>query len=170
MTRYSPPGRLRPDHVVSNFRCGRQPLDEWLKRYALMNQRAGMANTFAVTEAGSQEVVGFFALATGGVTHQSAPERITTGIPNHPVPVIILARLAIHEDHQSHGLGRALLADALKRVASASDEIGCRALLVHAKDDEARAFYLAQAEFEPSPVDRLQLFLLLKDVRKALGV
>ncbi len=115
------------------------------------------------------EVVGYYSLATGGVDRQDAPPRVTKGTPNHPVPVIILARLAVHADHQGRNLGRHLLRDALLRVANAAEEIGVRALLIHAKDDDARDFYLAQAEFEPSPVDPLQLFLLMKDLRKALA-
>jgi GNAT superfamily N-acetyltransferase len=90
-------------------------------------------------------------------------------VARHPIPVIVLTRLAIHEDYQGNGLGRGLLRDALIRVANAAEEIGVRALLLHAKDDEARDFYLRQVrEFEPSPVDPLQLFLLLKDLRLAL--
>lgn len=169
MSRYLEPCRLSAEHVVANFRCGRQALDDWLKRFAMTNQRAGMTTTFVSTLDDANEVVGFFSLATGGVAHQDAPARITKGLPNHPVPVIVLARLAVHEDHQGKRIGRNLLRDCLLRVANAAEEIGVRALLVHAKDEEAREFYLAQAEFEPSPVDDLQLFLLMKDLRKSLG-
>lgn len=169
MTSYREPARLTPDHDASRFRCGRQPLDEWLKRYALINQHAGMTTTFVTTVDDSDEVVGFYSLATGGVDHQDAPVRVAKGVPKHPIPVIVLARLAVHEDHQGQQLGRALLRDALVRVSNAADEIGVRALLIHAKDDDARDFYVAQAEFEPSPVDPLQLFLLLKDLRKSVN-
>lgn len=168
MSRYLDPSRLAPEHVVANFRCGRQPLDDWLKRFAMMNQRAGMTTTFVSTVDDTNEVVGFFSLATGGVIHQDAPARVTKGVPNHPIPVIILARLAVHEDHQGKRMGRGLLHDCLLRVVNAAEEVGVRALLVHAKDEAARDFYLAQAEFEPSPVDPLQLFLLMKDLRKSL--
>lgn len=164
------PCRLTADHVVAHFRCGQQPLDDWLKRYALTNQRAGMTTTFVTAVRDTREVVGFFALTTGGIAHQDAPPRVTKGVPNHPIPVIILARLAVHEDYQGRRIGRQLLRDALLRVASASEEIGVRALLVHAKDEEARDFYLSQAEFEPSPLDPLQLFLLMKDLRKSLAI
>lgn len=126
-----------------------------------------MTNTY-VTTCTQSNVVGFYSLATGGVAHQDAPSRVVKGLPKNPVPVIILARLAIHEDHQGNRLGRGLLRDSMIRVANAADEIGVRALLIHAKDEEARDFYLAQAEFEPSPVDPLQLFLLMKDLKKAL--
>lgn len=169
MTTYAEPLRLAPRHDVTGFRCGRQPLDDWLKRYSLINQHSGMTKTFVATADETDQVIGFYSLATGGVEHQEAPQRVTKGVPRHPIPVIILARLAVHEDHQGIGLGRALLRDALVRVANAADEIGIRALLIHAKDDEARYFYLAQAEFEPSPIDPLQLFLLLKDLRKSIS-
>ena len=168
MSVYEEPCRLTGEHRVADFRCGQQPLDDWLKRFALINQRAGMTTTFVTCEEGAEDVVGYYAIATGGVAHADAPERVTKGIPRHPIPVIVLARLAIHEDHQGHGLGRGLLQDVLHRVNNAADEIGVRALLIHAKDEEARAFYLAQAEFEPSPVDPLQLFLLMKDLRKSI--
>lgn len=169
MTSYGEPARLNSDHDVSGFRCGRQPLDDWLKRYSLINQHAGMTTTFVTTVDDTDEVVGFYSLATGGVDHQDVPARVAKGVPKHPIPVMVLARLAVHESHQGYKLGRGLLRDALVRVSNAADEIGIRALLIHAKDDEARDFYLAQAEFEPSPVDHLQLFLLLKDLRKAIS-
>jgi GNAT superfamily N-acetyltransferase len=169
VTTYLEPVRLSPDHDVSGFRCGRQPLDDWLKRYSLINQHAGMTTTFVVTVDGTDEVVGFYSLATGGADHHDAPARVIKGVPRHPIPVIILARLAVHEDHQGQRLGRGLLRDALVRVSNAAEEIGVRALLIHAKDEEAREFYLAQAEFEPSPIDPLQLFLLLKDLRKSVS-
>jgi GNAT superfamily N-acetyltransferase len=144
-------------------------LDDWLKRYSMINQRADMTTTFVATVGNSREVIGFYSVATGGIDHQSLPARITKGEPKHPIPVIVLARLAVHEDHQGMRLGRGLLRDALVRVANAAHEIGVRALLIHAKDDEARDFYLAQAEFEASPVDPLQLYLLMKDVRRSLS-
>lgn len=169
MSAYREPCRLSPQHVVTTFHYGRPPLDDWLKRYALVNQRSGTATTFVTTLGDTGEVVGYYSLATGGVDRQDAPPRVTKGIPNHPVPVIILARLAVHADHHGRNLGRHLLRDALLRVANAAEEIGVRALLIHAKDDDVRDFYLAQAEFEPSPVDPLQLFLLMKDLRKALA-
>jgi GNAT superfamily N-acetyltransferase len=153
--------------VVQGFRCGSRELDEWLARYALVNQRAGMATVFVTTV--GDAVVGYYALSTGGVEHAVAPQRVKRGVARHPIPVVILTRLAVHENYQGRGLGSALLRDALRRVAAAADEIGIRALLVHAKDEEARAFYLDFGEFEPSPTGPLHLFLLLKDLRAALA-
>ena len=167
MSDYNQPCRLRAEHDTSGFRCGSAPLDEWLRKYAYTNQRAGMATTYVSTLGKGDSVVGYYALATGGVARGEVPARTGRGVPNHPIPVIILARLAVDEEHQGKGLGFGLLKDALIRVASAADEIGVRALVVHAKDEEARGFYMAAAEFEPSALDPLQLFLLLKDLRKA---
>ena len=163
---YSVPTKITANHITEYFRCGSQPLDDWLKRFALINQRAGMATTFVTTV--DEEVVGYYALATGGVARESAPSRITKGTANHPIPIILLARLAVHEEHQGKRLGRGLLRDALYRVRNAAEDIGVRAVLIHAKDEEAHDFYMSQAEFEPSPVDPLQLFLLMKDLNQLL--
>lgn len=169
MTAFNEPERLSSRHNTARFRCGRSVMDQWLVKYALGNQTAGMTTTFVTTVGGTEDVAGFYALSTGGVDHAQAPSRVTKGVARHPIPVIVLTRLAIHEDYQGNGLGRGLLRDSLIRVANAAEEIGVRALLIHAKDDDAREFYLRQVrEFEPSPVDPMQLFLLLKDLRIAI--
>jgi GNAT superfamily N-acetyltransferase len=113
-------------------------------------------------------VVGYYALAAGSVEPEQAPERIKKGLARHPVPVILLARLAVDRHEQGKGLGAALLKDALIRAAAAADEIGVRAVLVHAKDEDARAFY-ERFDFEPSPTDPLHLYLLMKDLKKTIG-
>ena len=114
-------------------------------------------------------VAGYYAIAAAGVSPASAPERVTKGVPRHPVPMILLARLAVDVRAQESGLGRALVADAMRRVAAVADQVGVRALLVHAKDQAAREFYLSLASFEQSPTDELHLFLLLKDLRRAIA-
>jgi GNAT superfamily N-acetyltransferase len=159
--------KLNPQDDVDEFSCGQPDLDDWLKRFALVNQRAGMTTVF-VTLCDSR-VMGYYALATGGVERANAPGRVIQGVPAHPIPVVLLARLAVDSSAQKRGLGRQLLRDALIRVAAAADEIGIRALLIHAKDDNARDFYMSQAEFEPSPTDPLHLFLLMKDLKKLLA-
>jgi len=164
---FTTPRKLSALDNVEEFSCGQADLDNWLKRFALINQRSGMTTVF-VTISGDR-VVGYYALATGGVERAEAPERIVHGQPAHPIPVVLLARLAVDSSIQSRGLGRALLRDALIRVVAAADEIGVRALLVHAKDERAREFYMQCAEFEPSPTDPLHLFLLMKDLRKSLA-
>jgi GNAT superfamily N-acetyltransferase len=167
VSRFSKIRKLDPQDNVDDFSCGQPDLDDWLKRFALINQRAGMTTVFVTLS--DNNVVGYYALATGGVERADAPDRVTRGVPAHPVPVVLLARLAVDSTAQKIGLGRALLRDALIRVAAAADEIGIRALLIHAKDDNARDFYMSQAEFEPSPTDPLHLFLLMKDLKKLLA-
>ncbi len=166
MATFEPPRKLTANDPVEGFRCGKPALDEWLARYALTNQTSGMATVFVCTTIDGS-IAGYYALSAGGVAHADASARVSKGVPRHPVPVVVLTRMAVHEDHQGAGLGRSLLRDALIRVATAAELIGVRALLIHAKDDDARAFYLAQAEFEASPTDPLHLFLLLKDLKKA---
>jgi GNAT superfamily N-acetyltransferase len=168
MSSLARPRKLAADDVVSAFDCGQLYLNEWLGRHALTNQRAGMATVFVTTDQETGQVMGYYALATGGVENAAAPTRVTKGVPRHPVPVILLTRLAVDSSAQGRELGRALLLDALARVNAAADEIGVRALLIHAKDEEARSFYMHLAEFEPSPTDLLHLFLLMKGLRKAL--
>jgi GNAT superfamily N-acetyltransferase len=131
-----------------------------------VNQRAGMTSVYVTTTA--DHVAGFYALSAGGVEPKDAPQRITKGVLRHPVPVVVLTRLAVAEKYQGHGLGKLLLSDALLRTNQAADQIGIRALLIHAKDSEDRAFYLRLAEFEESPTDPLHLLLLMKDLRAAL--
>lgn len=158
---------LTAAHDLDPFDCGKPPLDRFLHRHALVNQTAGGARTYVVCR-GESRVVGYFSLAVGAVEHAAAPARVAKGLARHPIPVMILARLAVDSTAQGHGLGAALLKDALLRTAQAADIAGIRALLVHAKDAEARAWY-ARFDFEPSPSDPLHLFLLLKDLRALLG-
>lgn len=167
MSGFSVPRRLEAKDDVDEFSCGQPDLDDWLKRFALINQRAGMTTVFVTLS--DPKVVGYYALATGGVERADAPDRIIKGVPAHPIPVVLLARLAVDSSVQGKGVGRALLRDALIRVETAAEEIGIRALLIHAKDDQAREFYMKNGEFEPSPTDPLHLFLLMKDLRKLLA-
>ncbi len=152
-------------HDTSEFDCGKAELTDWLRRHALANHQAGSARVFVVHR--ENRVVGYYALAAASVEHEEAPERIRRGLARHPIPVILLARLAVDRREQGKGLGAALLKDALIRTARAADEVGARAVLVHAKDDDARAFY-ERFDFEPSPTDPLHLFLLMKDLRKVV--
>jgi GNAT superfamily N-acetyltransferase len=163
---YSTPRKLTSQDDVEDFSCGQSDLDDWLKRFALINQKASMVTVFVTLQ--ENKVMGYYALATGGVERANAPRRVAQGVPAHPIPVVLLARLAVDLSAQGKGLGRALLRDALIRVANAADEVGIRALLIHAKDEQARDFYLRHGEFEQSPTDPLHLFLLMKDLRKSL--
>ena len=131
-----------------------------------MNQNADSARTY-VTRRGSPEVIAYYSLAAGAVEHAAAPQRVSQGLGRYPVPVILLARLAVNKNEQRRGLGKALVKDALKKAAAAAEIIGIRALLVHAKDDEARDWY-RHLGFVSSPTDANHLFLLMKYLRAKL--
>lgn len=163
---YEPVRKLGPEDSVDVFDCDQPALNQFLKRYALVNQKAGSAQTYVSCKSG--KVLGFYSLAVGSVEREDAPHRVVKGLARHPVPVMILARLAVDHAHQRKGLGRALLKDALMRTLQVADIVGIRALIVHAKNEAARRWY-AGWEFEPSPIDPYHLFLLLKDL-KAIAV
>ena len=170
MTEWNRPRPLAASDNLASFNSGSPDLDLWIEKFGLGNHRAGMATVFVSTSPTEpNRVLGFYALATGGVEPSTMPPRVLKGIPKHEVPVIILARLAIDQDVQGRGLGKALMVDAFMRVARLTEDVGIRALLIHAKDDAARAFYLKIAEFEPSPTDPRHLVLLMKDLKKALS-
>ena len=148
--------------TFESFDCGQLALNQFLQRFALVNQKANSAQTYVSCHSGS--IVGFYSLTVGSVEPATAAPRVIKGMPNHPVPVMILARLAVDLKHQGAGLGKALLKDALMRTAQAADIAGIGALLVHAKDESARQWYL-NWNFEPSASDSFHLFLLMKDVK-----
>ncbi len=158
--------KLTAADLVDGFNCGQPALNQFLQRYALVNQKANSAQTYVCCQAGV--VVGFYSLAAGSVDPESAPPRVMKGLAQHPVPVLILARLAVDQNHQGKGLGKALLKDALLRTVQAADIVGIRCLLVHAKDAAARLWYEAW-DFEPSPTDPYHLFLMLKDLKALLA-
>jgi len=162
---YSQPEPLRGKHDLAGFCCGENSLDSWLHRYSRHAEAAGSARVF-VTENGDR-VVGYYALAVGQVEPDDATERLLKGQPaKRPVPVVILARLAVDRDHQSVGVGRSLLQDALLRCASAAESVGIRALVAHANED-ASSFY-DRFGFESSPTDPLHRILLMKDLKAFL--
>lgn len=162
---YEPVRKLAPADSVETFDCGQPALNQFLQRYALVSQKANSAQTYVCCLRG--DVAGFYSLAVGSADPERAPERVMKGLARHPVPVMILARLAVDRDHQSKGLGKALLKDALLRTLQAADIAGVRCLLVHAKDEAARQWYESW-EFEPSPTDPYHLFLMLKDLKALL--
>jgi len=135
-----PPAPLADAHVVDNFVSGVPPLDDWLKRRARANQVAGASRTYVVV-AETGDVVGYYALASGGLAQAEAPGGLRRYMPD-PIPMAILGRLAVHRDHQRRGLGVALLQDAVLRVRQAAMILGIRGILVHAISEEAKTFYL----------------------------
>lgn len=158
---------LTSDHNVGDFSCGTPDFDDWLRNHALQSQRSDGVRVYVLHRDG--RVVAYYALTFGSVAKSAAPSRIGRGIAEYGIPVIILARLAVDEDEKHHGLGTALLRDALLRAEQAAEIGGLRALLIHVYDDAVKPFYEQFDIFEESPTDRLHLFLLMKDLRKELG-
>ena len=160
------PEPLVAAHDCAGFSCGRDALDIWLKRRALSNQASGASRTFAVCE--TARVVAYYALASSAVALKSATGRLRRNMPD-PVPVVVLARLAVDRSRQGQGLGRALMQDAGRRIVHAADSIGIRGVLVQALDESAKAFYEGLG-FDPSPLDPMTLMITLADLRASLVV
>jgi GNAT superfamily N-acetyltransferase len=161
------PAPLAKHHDVADFRCGADELDEWLSNFAWVNHRSGNSRVFVATR-GDQRVVGYYALATAGVEKAEAPERITKGGVPAQIPCLLLARLAVDATEHNRGLGKGLLVDAIRRAVRVSEEVGIRALLIHARDDTARSFYEHLGEFVQSPTHPMHLFLHLKHARSMM--
>ena len=159
--------KLRRDHPVDDFDCGVEPLNEWLIKYALMNQQSDAAQVYLALIDGV--IAGYYALASGSVERDDAPPRVAHGLARHPVPIMLLARLAVSKHHQGQGVGKELMRDAMERTVNAAGIPGIRALVTHAKDETARAFY-ERFDFVPSPTNRFHMFVLLKDIRYTLGI
>jgi predicted N-acetyltransferase YhbS len=153
------PQPLSADHQLNTFNCGETSLDEWLKRRALLNQSNGASRTFVVVDE-SQLVIGYYALAAGAVHHQDATRSVRQNMPD-PIPVMVLARLAVDIRTQGMQLGAGLLRDAVDRSLAVAKNTGVRALLVHALHERAKEFYLYFG-FQASPVHPLTLMLRLK--------
>jgi GNAT superfamily N-acetyltransferase len=170
MSRYHPPVLLAGHHQLAGFRCRSQEQTHWLVEIARQAHGAGTTRVFVVTEVGQSVAVAYYAwcMASVGITDQ--PERLRRGAGRYPQPMALLARLGVDQRHEGEGLGGALLVDVITRVASLSQAIGCRGLLVHAESEQARGFYEHLIpEFERSPTDPLHLVLLLKDIRRTLN-
>ena len=159
--------KLTRVHAVEGFDCGKEPLNRFLVRYALQNQQAGASQTYVGLV--DEEVVGYYTLAFGAVEHAQAPGRIGKGLARHPIPLMVLARLAVAINRHGEGIGAGLLKDAVLRTFQAAEIAGLRALAVHAKDDQARTFYERHG-FAQSPTDPYHLLVLLKDIKKDLGL
>src|SRR6478752_5328786 len=164
---YTQPEPLRGKHEVAGFDCGEQSLTTWICRYARHAEATRSARVYVTTSGGSN-VVGYYALTVGQIHPARGTARLAKGQPpGQPVPVAILARLAVDQAHQGLGLGRSLLQDALLRSANAAQQVGIRALAVHSLE-EAAGFYEAFG-FEPSPTDPFHRILLMKDIERLLA-
>lgn len=160
--RLGPPEPLTASHRLDDFDCGESSLDDWLKRRALPNQATGASRTFVVADQ-DDRVRGYYALAAGAVSHQHATSAVRRNMPD-PVPVMVLARLAVDRRAQGMHLGAALLQDAVNRAVAVSENAGVRALLVHTLHDKAVHFYRHYG-FQPSPMHPMTLMLRLSSVR-----
>src|SRR5258708_34570400 len=158
--------KQRRDHQVDLFDCGQEALNRFLIRYALQNQQAEASQTYVALV--GDAVVGFYTLVVAQVECDAAPLRLGKGLARHPIPLMLLARLAVAASWQGKGLGSGLLKDAMLRTRQAAAIAGIRAMAVHGKGDDARAFY-ERFGFVPAPTDLYHLFLLLKDVRAILN-
>jgi GNAT superfamily N-acetyltransferase len=158
------PEPLGAQHAVDGFDGGVATLDDWLRRRALQNQSTGASRTFVACD--GARVVAYYALAASAVAPEAAPGRFRRNMPD-PIPVVVLARLAVCRSHQGRGLGRAMFRDAALRVLHAAGAIGIRGMLVHTISDEAKAFYL-ELGLVPSPIEPLTLMATLRDFEAAL--
>ena len=166
MSDYQRPRPLASGDVTGGFRCGAPELDDWLERHGRTAAAAGSARTFVSLR--GERVAGYYALAAGAVERSAAAGRLGRGMSGHPVPVVVLARLAVDLRDQGAGVGRWLLRDAMLRTLTAAESIGVRALIVHARDRRAADFY-ARHGFALSPTDALHAVALLKDIRASLS-
>jgi GNAT superfamily N-acetyltransferase len=158
--RFGDPEPLASSHDVRDFDCGVESLNTWLKKHAAQAAASGSARTYVVTDAKQSRVVGYHAMAAASIVHAEATARAAKGMPRHPIPAVLLARLAVDASVQGHGIGAWLLRDAMLRALSAAEAVGIRILLVHAIDARARTFYERHG-FEPSPSDPLNLQMLI---------
>ena len=154
--------KLDRTHAVEEFTCGQPELDRFLIRHALQAQQMNSSQTYVGVR--GKTVIGYYTIVAGEVHHADAPERVVKGMPSHPTPLLVLARLAVHSEWQRRGIGAGLLLDALGRSLQVADIIGVRSLAVHAKDDAAAAFN-RNFGFVPSPTDKRHLLVLIKDIR-----
>lgn len=162
---WSAPEPLGPHHRLEGFDCGKPSLNDWLLRHARQAQSSGSAKTFVVSE--DERVAGYFSLTVGQVDTLEAPERFRKGMGLYPIPVVILARLAVDQRDRGRGIGTGLLKEAIRRTLLIADQAGIRALLTHPIDEDAARFY-RRFGFEASPLREQQLLLLLKDARSFL--
>jgi len=159
------PEPLTSTHDLSTFDCGAPELDNWLRQRALRNEEGGASRTYVACVGG--QVIGFYGLATGAISHTHASGRVRRNMPD-PIPVMVLGRLAVDRNWHEQGIGRALLRDAMLRTIQAADLAGIRAILVHAKSLEAKAFY-ENCGLHSSPAEPLTLMVTIAEVRRLLG-
>ncbi len=157
------PEPLSIQHRLDGFDCGKLGLNDWLLRHAQQAQGSGSAKTFVVAD--DERVAGYFSLTVGQIDMLDVPERIRKGMGQYPLPVVILARLAVSAQDQGRGVGFGLLQEAIRRTTLIAEQAGIRAMLTHPIDENAAGFY-TRFGFIASPLREQQLLLLLKDARR----
>ncbi len=163
MARLYGPRPLEREDTREGFHCGVASLDTWLVEHAPGADAAGSARTYVVVDEEQDRVVGYYALTVASLERKEATGRVSRGMPRHPIPAMLLARLAVDQSAQGEGVGTMLLADAMQRTLLVAEEAGIRLLLVHAVNEVAKSFYLHYG-FEVSPSDPMNLQLLIKDI------
>ncbi len=160
--KYSVPELLTKAHDVSKFGCGKPPLNQYIKKYALINQEKDSSRTYVTVR--EDRIVGYYTLSFGSISHEEAVEKIKEEMPGYPIPIILLARLAVDVKEKGNRLGEGLLRDAMLRTIQAADIAGLRAMITHAKDEDAKGFY-EKYGFESSPTNELHLMLSINNIR-----
>lgn len=162
----SSPLPISKEHNTASFDCGVEPLNEYLKNFALQNHQNRSSRTYLALR--DQRVAGYYTLANGSVSRDDVPPRVAQGLGKYPIPITLLARLAVDTSEKGKGLGRSLLKDAVLRAFQASELVGSRAIVTHAKDAAAKSFY-EKYQFAPSPLNEFHLYLLMKDIKAIFG-
>jgi GNAT superfamily N-acetyltransferase len=161
----SAPVPLAAGHDLTGFDCGEPALNDWLQQRALKNE-SRFSRTYVVCD--DDRVVGYFCISAGAIEREAAPGRVRRNAPD-TIPISVIGRLAVSKAHAGRGLGADMLSDALRRIAVASQSIGIGAVLMQAKDEKAKRFYLACAEFVEYPADSRTLFLPIETVIATLS-
>lgn len=164
----SSPEPLAKERDLSQFDCGKAPLTDWLKKYALQSQSSGQSRTMVICDP-ARVVIGYYSFSVVSVEHaESTPERVKAGLARHPIPIFLLARLARDRKFRGQQLGERLLLHALRRAALLAAEVPLRAVVVDALDESAKQFY-ASFDFVPWPLDGLRMWIIMKDLQKTLN-
>ena len=154
-------------HLADRFQSGTPALDEWLRVYAWTNHNSGSARVYVSLDTSARLIAGFYSLSAGAVEHAETPRRVSKGLARHPIPIVLIGRLAVDRRYANQGIGRFLVRDAFQHVIETSEIIGTRAVMVQAKGPEAAEFY-RRLGFQSSSTEPMLFFHLVKDVRKSL--
>jgi GNAT superfamily N-acetyltransferase len=154
---------LTASHNREWFDCGEESLNNFLKRFARQNNEKGLGRTYVAVKIGEPRIYGYYTISSGALSFEMIPEKL----PRYPIPVVHLGRVAVDESAKGQRLGKALLADALKRAVTVADQLGIYAVEVYALTENAREFYL-KFGFAALPDDRLHLYLSMKKIRKLI--